>query len=112
MRVQKGNPYICQVLFTDKTGQPYNLTGKTVFFTVKKINDFADNDDAALIKKDITTHADASGGITTISLTAVDTNMPMVEYKADLRVYEAGVIQANTLPFAFTVSDIVTKRIS
>jgi len=49
-----------------------DLTGQTVYFTVK--SDKTDADSAALIAKTITTHAEPTSGKTEIVLTATDTN--------------------------------------
>lgn len=109
--IQKGNPYIATIVLTSN-GLPYDLTGTTVFFTVKLVNDFASNDTNAIITENITTHVPpASAGVTTLDLSTTQTNVPTGEYKGDFRVYLGGVIQANTETFKVVVTDIVTKRI-
>jgi len=109
--IQKSNPYIATVVLTSN-GVPYDLTGKTVFFTVKLVNDITADDTAALITKNITVHVPpASNGVTTLSLSEVETNIASGSYKGDFRVYQAGVIQANTRPFIVMIEEIVTRRI-
>lgn len=109
--IQKGNPYAAVITITSN-GVAYNLTGKTVFFTMKKVNDKADNDDGALIKQSITVHTDAVGGITTLVLTDIQTNIAVGEYKADFRIYSVAGVKLNTKTFPAVIEDIVTKRIS
>jgi len=111
INIQKGNPYIATIVLTSN-GLPYDLTGRTVFFTVKLVNDFASNDTSAIITENITVHVPpASAGVTTLDLSAVQTNVSAGAYKGDFRIYLGGVIQANTETFTVIVTDIVTKRI-
>lgn len=116
MNIQRGNPYTAVLTFTDNDGSAYDLTGKTVFFTIKLSSDVARNDDAALIKVDITEHTDATGGITTLSLTAAQTTLLDVKragyYKADFRIYQDGVVQTNTTTIYPEIDKIVTERTS
>lgn len=115
LNIQKGNPYSKTITVTDKTVTPaiaYDLTGKTVFFTLKRLDDNADNDDVALIKKNITSHTNPVGGITTLTLLVADTNQVPGRYKCDVRIYNAGGVQLNSSRFYANIEDIVTKRTS
>jgi hypothetical protein len=112
MEIQRGNPYSAQIIITDEEENAYDLTDKTIMFTVKKQQDSLDDDSAALIQKNITVHTNAASGISVLTLTAVETKIAIGEYKYDLRIYQSGVVQANTLPAICEVSDIVTKRTS
>jgi len=103
--VKRGNPYSAILTFTNEDGTAYDLTGKTVFFTVKKATDNTTNDDLALIKKDITSHTSASEGKTTLELTAKETNIVVNNYKWDLRVSEM-----NTDTGVFCILETTTKR--
>ena len=110
MTIQKSNPYTAVITITS-SGTAYNLTGKTVLFTVKALNDNADNDTSALITKSITSHTDATGGITTLDLTGTQTNIAAGTYKYDIRIYASG-IQMNSETGYCYITDIVTKRTS
>lgn len=111
MTIQRGNPYSAPIEITTTAGLPYDLTGKTVFFTLKKMNDIRDDDTEALIAVTTTTVAPLTG-ITTLNLTDVQTLVPRVgEYKCDIRIYQVGVVKANSETFIASVVDIVTKRI-
>ena len=109
--IKRGTPYSATVVFTDDmTAEPLNLTGKTVFFTVKKYGQHNATDDSTyLIKKDITTHTDPANGETTLVLTAVQTNIPAGTYAYDYKVYVSGV-NINTDTGICIVEDIVTVR--
>lgn len=91
-------------------GVPYNLTGKTVRFTIKKSADLSNVDDSdALILKDISTHSNPSAGETTLILTAND--MKSINegvYYADFRILEDN---KNTEMLKVIVSKVVTKGV-
>lgn len=112
LEIQKGNICSVTITFTDEDGDAYDLTDKTVFFTMKDPDDFETDDDDAIITKNITSHTDPTNGITTLTLTASQTNVDVGKYKCDLRVYESGVTQVNTSTFFANVVEIVTKRTS
>jgi hypothetical protein len=113
LTIQKANPYNATITVTNvSTGAPYDLTGKTVFFTVKKKDDEEADDSKAIIQKTITVHTSPTLGITTLSLAATDTNVPLDNYIWDLRVYQAGLVQMNTARAPCEVVNIVTKRTS
>jgi len=67
------------------------LASATVYFTVKADPFDTDaTDTTAVIKKDTTLHTDAATGLTTISLTATETNIAPSNYFYSIRVKEAG----------------------
>ena len=55
-----------------KSGVTADITGWTIYFTVKK--KMEDSDSNAIISKDVTDHSDPTDGKTLISLTIADTN--------------------------------------
>jgi len=67
----RGDTVTLTLTFKDSNGAAQDITGWTVFFTLK-INK-QDTDDNAVIKKTITEHTNPEGGITTITLTASET---------------------------------------
>lgn len=67
-----------------------DLTGATVFFTMKLDFDNDATDAAALIKKDVTSHIDAVNGKTRITLTPADTIIPANTYGYDIKLKKAG----------------------
>ena len=119
IEIQKGNPYVKNITFRYKSdGTIIPLTGRTLFFTVKNIADYADNDDQALITQDITVHTDGDNGITQLSLSAAQTLKTPGKYKADFRIYNEATpltpvaMQINSVTVDCYIVDIVTKRLS
>ena len=109
----RGDDFSTNLVFRDSDGGIIDITGWKIFFTVKKNSDKTSVDTAALITKDITIHDDATAGITTLALSAVQTNVAVGDYKFDLRVYElASSTQLNTASGTCTITDVVTKRTS
>ena len=109
--IYKGNPYNATITITDSAGNAYDLTGKTVFFTVKKIRDFNADDTDAVITAKITSHTAPLAGITTLVLTAAQTLVAVDSYKWDIRVYDDDpLVQMNTVAGYCNIKDIVTKR--
>ena len=90
LTIIRGDSQSIDVVFEDDAGVKLNLTGKTVFFTVKEQSDISANDDKALIKKTITVHSDPTNGKTTIVLAPTDTNLEPANYVYDLQVKDAG----------------------
>ena len=112
LTIQKGNPYTGLITIKDSADDPYDLTGKTVFFTIKSRNDYTDNDDAALITADITEHTDDENGITVLELTTEQTDIAVGDYRWDLRIYRIDpLVQLNSKSGICIIEDIVTKRI-
>ncbi len=80
----KQSPDIITIRKTDESipialtqdGIPIDLTGATLYFTVKKTMDDSATDTTALIKKDITAHYDAINGRSEIILTKTDLSVP------------------------------------
>jgi hypothetical protein len=77
--------------FTDEDDAVINITGWTVYFTVRKRpaetsidTDTAEN--GAIITKTITSHTDAANGKTTVSLTKTDTNIDPGNYFYDVQI--------------------------
>ena len=94
-------------------GNPVNLTGSVIFFTVKDKNKIkADNDDTYIIKKDITEHIDAEAGKTALILTNTDTKVPTWIYIYDFQIKTSGWEIHSTLKGEFIVLEDVTKRTS
>ena len=109
LHIQKGNPASLNVTITDAAGTALDLTGRTVFFTVKRKNDYSDDDEDAVITKTVTSHSDPTAGKTVISLTATQTDVDRGVYKADIRVYGGG-LQRNTEQFYVEIIEVITIR--
>jgi len=66
-----------KLIFT-KDGLSTDITGWTIYFTVKE--SMEDSDENAKIAKTITTHANALSGIALVELTAADTDIAKGNY--------------------------------
>jgi hypothetical protein len=109
--IQKGVPINKTIYITNHDETVYNITGKTIFFTVKNLSDTADNDTSALITKTITVHTNAALGVSILSLSAVQTNIATGNYKADFKIYD-GSTNINTYTENVKVIRVVTERIT
>ncbi len=90
-----------------------DLTGTTLFFTVKTLAN-ADNPDAssAIISKTITSHYDPTNGRTRIELTSIDTDVPAGNYWYDIQLKDsAGKISSSEKGQIEVLQDI-TRRTS
>lgn len=113
LNIQRGNPCSKMITVTNASGNPYDLTGKTIFFTVKKATDNSGTDADAVIKKDITSHINASGGITTLDLTAAQTDIILGDYLWDMRIYSGSpLVQMNSDSGICNIIEIITNRIA
>lgn len=109
--VIRGDDDTIGVTFTDSTGTVIDITGYTVFFTVKNTVDLDRiNDDCALIQKTVTSHPDPTNGETTISLTKTDTDLAEGTYSYDLQVKNIAGSISTVVPGDFIVITDVTRR--
>lgn len=67
----RGDDKEIPIAITDGDGEPVDITGWTVFLTVKKT--LADADEDALIAKTVTDHTDPTAGLTAIAIDEEDT---------------------------------------
>jgi hypothetical protein len=92
-------------------GSALNITGYTIFFTVKPKANWDDTlDTSALIQKNVTSHTNAAGGLSEVLLSATDTNIEPGVYMYDMQLKDGS---GNILTFIngnFTVTADVTRR--
>lgn len=99
-----------QVNFADESGNPIDITGCAVFFTVKKKLEDVDAD--ALISKTVYAHTDPTHGRTLITLTSSDTDHPAGVYFWDLQLRDGNGNIASTQFGRMKITQDVTIRIS
>lgn len=87
-----------------------DLTGATVYFTVKEEFDEDADDSTALIQKDITSHTDATGGETAVVLSPADTDVAAGKYYYDIKLKKADNTQTTIQLGRCTIKDAVTNR--
>lgn len=104
---------IIQVTIKDN-GTPIDLTGYTVFFTVKRWEDILEDDSEAIIKKTIDTFGfswdDPTHWVMHIFLSHEDTDIEPTDYKWDIQLKNPGWMISSIEMWSFLVSDDVTKR--
>ena len=83
----KGDNYSWQFRFTS-AGVVENITGWTLYFTAKRY--LSDPDINAIIQKIVTTHTDPTNGVTTVSMSHVETNaLPVGTWFYDVQIKTA-----------------------
>lgn len=70
----------------DSCGNAIDITGYTVYFTVKSLANISSGDNTATIQKIVTSHTDPESGITHIALTSTDTNVDAGTYYYDIQI--------------------------
>ena len=96
-----------EVTITDENGDPFDLTGKTVTFTVKRYT--CDSNTDAIIQKIITTHISPTEGKTIIELSSSDTNVSQGIYVYDVEVTWGSSVKT-VIKDIFTVTEDVTDN--
>jgi len=112
--IQQNVPMSQQIYLYDESvdpAVPYDITGKTVFISIKKKNDFREDDTEALITSKLTLHFDPAGGGTLWALTQTQTNIPLGRYKGDARIYTSALVFINSTTFDVNIIPVVTQRI-
>lgn len=93
---------------------PVNLTGQTIFFTVKKQNIYVESSSDttdALISKTITAHTNPTGGISSLALVPADTSsLTPATYKYDMQLKDGSGSILTFITGNFTILADVTRR--
>jgi len=66
----RGDTGLIEITVKDGSGAAFDLTGATLFLTVK--NNLTDADSAAVIRKEVTSHNDAVSGESSFNIAASD----------------------------------------
>jgi hypothetical protein len=107
--IKRGDSKSYTLTFRDEEGSVIDITGWTVFFTVKDKID--DTDETAVLKKTITSHTDPTNGKTKIELSSTDTNL-VGNYIYDIQI-KKDTNEINTiLEGNITFAKDVTRRTS
>ncbi len=103
----QGNTVTLNLAFTDSDGDPVDITGYTIYFTLKE-NKYDDEADA-IITEDVTTHVNPTGGISKVELSAEDTAELQETYYYDL-VYKVGAVVKAFANGVMTFQRSITER--
>lgn len=82
LEIINGNYHELDVVLTDRAGEPINLNGTSVVFTIKA----NPSDSEAILVKTVTNHVDANEGQTQFVLTVEDTDIKPGSYFYDVMV--------------------------
>lgn len=108
LTIIRGDDINITLAFTDTDGDPVDLTGSTLFFTVKE--KLSDVDDDAVIEKDVTSHTNPTGGVTVLALTSTDTDINAGSYYWDIQIKnEAGKIASSQKGLLKVLQDVTLR---
>ncbi len=93
LNIYRGDSKTFNLTFVDGDGSPIDLTGATIYFTIKYQDDYvnstSDTTDA-LIEKDITTHTNPTGGLSSVTIDSDDTyGLRPITYKFDMQLKDS-----------------------
>lgn len=113
LQIYRGDDKNYNFTFKNAAGEVIDITGWTIFFTVKPAIDDEDDDANAVIAKTITEHVNPANGIATVPLADTDSNdLHAEEYVYDFqRKSSAGKIKT-LMHGPYEITRDVTRRIS
>ena len=82
LKIARNSVKTYSLTFTDSSGDVIDITGWTVYFTVRATNT---DQGSALIEKSVSVHSDPTNGQTSITLTLTDTDQTAGTYYYDFR---------------------------
>ena len=109
LEVFRGDSKTYKLILTDGTGNPIDLTNKTVIFTVKKSAN--DDDSLAKIQKVVNSHTDPVNGITEINLVPDDTEIEPDTYVFDIQLSDNQSVHTVATGRFIVKADITRRRL-
>lgn len=107
----RGDDWKLDVTLKDEDGLAIDLTGATVFFTVKENE--SDADTSAVITEDVTSHTDPTNGETSIEVSDTETDdVDPGTYYYDIQVKTAAGNIQTVVKGTLTVLTDITRRTS
>jgi len=110
LKIKRGDTWSRTIYFEDKCGNNINITGWTLFFTVKIKSE--DPDSSAIISKTITTFSNPENGEAELELTTTDTNQTIGSYLFDIQVKTNNNEIYTVLEGLLTICKDITQRTS
>lgn len=108
MNIIRRNDYTINVTCKNSDDTAINITGYSVFFTVKR--NVNDTDAEALISKKVTSHTNPTAGLTAVVLTNTDTDIDEGDYVYDFQLVNGSGLVSSSQRDIFTVQQDVTIR--
>ena len=106
----KRDSYSFPIIFKDANCAVMDITGYTLFFTVKTLANLDNADTSALIQKSITSHTDPTHGESLITLTSTDTDQTAGTYYYDIQIKSPSGNISSCVKGEFIIEQDVTKR--
>jgi hypothetical protein len=106
----KTNDARMDVQFINDDGSVMNISGCTIFFTVK--SQTSDPDDLALISQDVVSHDVPESGLSHIDVTNAETNICPGDYFCDLKLKDIAGRCTTFYVDTFRVLEVVTHRVA
>lgn len=111
-KIKRGDDISIKLTYQDANGTALDLTGSTVFFTVKYEIDNDVTDANAIIKETVTVHTDPTNGITHIPISKSDTdNAAIGVYIGDVQIVDVSNDVSSSQTFPVEITADVTRRI-
>ena len=82
--IKRGDSATIDLTFTDDDGNAINITGSTIYFTAK--SDLSLDDSEAELQVEVTSHTDASNGLSNIPISGNDTDITAGKYYFDIQL--------------------------
>jgi hypothetical protein len=108
LKLVRGDNQVYNLHFTDADDVDIDITGWTVYFTVK--HRIEDTDANAVLKKDITSHSDPTHGITVLILLATDTDNLRGDYFYDVQIKKVDNTIKTVMIDSLEVVGDITRR--
>jgi hypothetical protein len=96
---------VYNVSITDADGVPINITGSTLYVTVKNRFDEDADDSTAVIAKEITSHINPSQGQSQFTISRTESSIDAKDYILDIKVYLSGNLISSTVSGILTITN-------
>jgi len=110
LSIKRGDSWSRTMYFEDENGARIDITGWTIFITVKTKVD--DPDIVAIISKTITVFSNPTQGEAEIELTPTDTNQVIGSYLFDIQVKTSAAEIYTIIEGILTITQDITQRTS
>lgn len=87
LSIYRGDTKTFTLTFKDSDGNAKDISGATIFFTAKQ--EVSDSDEDAVIHVTQSTHTDAAGGKSSLTLSPTDTDITPARYHYDFQLVES-----------------------
>ena len=107
LTVFRGDTLTKSLSFKDENSAAIDITGWTIWFTIKSSQDDADS--AKVAQDEVTVHTSSTAGLSTISLTATETDALEGNYYYDIQIKKVDGTVKTVLDGRITFSKDITR---